>query len=163
MYLWRRGNLQLMIGKTFKISYWHIIGFFYLFKGNQFLTEIYSWECLHLYVIWKSLGVPCSNFQGYQPGTFISIAMDNPFILFIFSHVLKHDKLKERIKMEILEFFKYSNLNSKVFKDKEQLKKNYGLYLDTDYCKKYVTAINIYIRIFFQRFRRKQILFICYE
>lgn len=113
-----------MIGKTFKISYRHIIGvFFYLFKGNHILTEIYSGECLHLFVIWRSLGVPCSNFQGYQLGTFISIAMDNPFILFIFSHVLKHDKLEERIKMEILEFFKNSNLNSKVFKDKEQLKK----------------------------------------
>lgn len=52
-------------------------------KVNKFLTEIYNRKCLlvHLFIIWKSLGIPCTIFKCH-PGYFMAGAMKNPHRLF---------------------------------------------------------------------------------
>lgn len=61
---------------------------------NNFSSiKVWAFIFFKFFIIRKSLGIPRTVFQRYQPGTFMSLAMQNPRRLFIFSCVLKSDTL----------------------------------------------------------------------
>lgn len=83
------------ISKTTSFTHYH----YFLIKihrnESRFPTEIYNHdgECWHLLSIGKSLWIPPTILQRYYPDTLISLAVENPRRLFIFSRILKPDKL----------------------------------------------------------------------
>lgn len=88
-----KSGIEINERENFHIYFhWHII-IIHLEKFHRnkirFLTEIYK-EYLHVY-LFSNQKSPCTIFQHYHPGTFISFAMENLILgrLFICSRILK--------------------------------------------------------------------------
>lgn len=70
-------------------------------------------DCWHPFFIRKSLGLPCTIFQRFYPGTFLCLFQCKiPVDFFIFSRVLKPGKLNWTFQREFLEIFHTFKLTS---------------------------------------------------
>lgn len=124
--------MKLMKGKISMISsltYYHFPHEKIHRKEKRFLTEIYNWECLHLFF---HLEVTRNTSQFINVILWVLSVSCNGNRLFIFSRVLKPNKIESTFQRGNLQIFSYifffneHCLNPEVLINVEQFKKMCG-------------------------------------